>query len=88
MPGRDKEADSRWGLAIDAIDESLESDDPVERLQAAIAWALTDLADSLDELLESRASASRTPRSAARKSARKAGARKSKRPRVGEDEEE
>jgi len=43
-----KEDKRRWGIALQAIDEGLESEEPAEQLLAAIGWALTDIADSLD----------------------------------------
>ncbi len=43
-----KEDKRRWDLALEAIDEALESDDLTDRLQAAVAWAFTDIADSLN----------------------------------------
>ena len=45
-----KEDKRRWALTLDAIDEVLEDEDsePGERILAAIAWELMDIADTLD----------------------------------------
>ena len=48
MPKSNKETDTRWDLALDAIDEGLASEELPDRLQAAVAYAMMDLADSLD----------------------------------------
>ena len=67
-----KEDDERWGAAIEAIDEGLESEDLNERLQASIAWALTDIADSLDVLAQYVESGAARGVRGARKTAKKA----------------
>jgi hypothetical protein len=47
MP-KSKEEDTRWDMVLEAIDEGLESEELADRLQASVAYAMMDLADSLN----------------------------------------
>jgi hypothetical protein len=50
MPKKTTEEDDRWDDAIEAIDEALDSDDLSAAITGAVAWALVDIADSLNVL--------------------------------------
>jgi len=80
-----REDKERWESALEAIDEALDSDDLSERLQGALAWAFTDIADSLDVVSQHFENAGAKPQSRARKPKKKT---KSKSAEVEEEEEE
>ena len=68
-----KEDRERWESALEAIDDALESDDLGERLQGAFAWALMDMADSLDVVSQHFENAGAKPQSRSRKPPKKKG---------------